>query len=79
MGARSVRIHVHVRVFERYLWRKRHADGNECPGFSDVSPIIAHSLRESARAFLHLDYPRSRSKFLRKTSSRYIRQYLYEI
>lgn len=42
MGAWCVRIH--VRVFERYLWReRRHADGNECPGFSDVSPIIVHS------------------------------------
>lgn len=42
VGAWCVRIH--VRVFERYLWReRRHADGNECPGFSDVSPIIVHS------------------------------------
>lgn len=77
MGARSVRIHVHVRVFERYLWRERHADGNECPAFSDVSPIIVHSLRRVRNAhvrsctwiILDLD----RRNFLRETSSRYLR------
>lgn len=35
-------IHAHapVRTRERYLWLKRHADGNECPGFSDAPSII---------------------------------------
>lgn len=77
MGARSVRIHVHVRVFERYLWRERHADENECPAFSDVSPIIVHSLRRVRNAhvrsctwiILDLD----RRNFLRETSSRYLK------
>lgn len=77
VGARSVRIHVHVRVFERYLWRERHADENECPAFSDVSPIIVHSLRPVRNAhvrsctwiILDLD----RRNFLRETSSRYLK------
>lgn len=38
----------HRYVLERYLWHKRHADGNECPRFSDVPRIIVHPLRSSA-------------------------------
>lgn len=38
MGARIYR----ECVRGRYLWRRRHADGNGCPGFSDACSIIAH-------------------------------------
>lgn len=71
VGAWSVvgRIHVHATVRTRaiYLWPKRHADGNECPGFSDASPIIVHAVRSSA-AKTNRAVPRGSSRFFESFS-----------
>ena len=52
----------HRYVLERYLWHERHADGNECPGFSDVPRIIVHPLRSSANNFAFLRVPLKKKK-----------------